>query len=47
MTAGGLGEYALTLGGANLEKIDLQGADFSGTDLMHDQATSWGTERCS
>lgn len=35
MTAGGLGEYALTLGGANLEKIDLQGADFSGTDLSH------------
>ena len=35
MTAGGLGEYALTLGGANLEKIDLQGADFNGTDLSH------------
>jgi uncharacterized protein YjbI with pentapeptide repeats len=35
MAAGGLGEYALTLGGANLEKIDLQGADFSGTDLSH------------
>ena len=35
MTAGGLGEYALTLGGANLEKIDLQGADFNSTDLSH------------
>lgn len=32
---GALGEYALTLGGANLEKIDLQGADFSDTDLSH------------
>ncbi len=35
MPAGGLGENALTLGGANLEKIDLQGAALNGTDLSH------------
>jgi hypothetical protein len=35
MPAVGLGDAALTLGGAKLEQADLQGADLNGTDLSH------------
>jgi uncharacterized protein YjbI with pentapeptide repeats len=35
MPAGGLGEFALTLGGCMMEHINLVGADLSSTDMSH------------